>query len=615
MADRFFRDADGRTYILRDGETSPEPYSPLAEGTSALEAGVIGAGRELTRLGRGVRNLAAHALDDQATIDELAALEREESALYAPLQAASPVATALGQVTPYLATLPIGMGVGVGRAGMMGRQFLTTRPLLEQMGIGALEGAAGYQEDPRMQLAMAPLGAGAAGAGFAAGGIAGRVARRIMGAGDQATEAAGRYASRTETDLPPVAGEVDLRPQRIPGESVEDAATRQRQRGVEVQQRILDEAESQPGRAGNARMVRIADEIGYPVPVERRYDNPVLDMVAAGMQRNPITAGPYLADARAAQQYTEEALARAIGSRVPEAGLDDLAFVTAGQAQHEAYRAIAREIGDVSPVNLARQAQRVIRRAERGATAGNAGEQVARNIERLANEAREAGRRIPARRLIQERMMINRQAMAARRHGDTFASRTLSDLVDGIDRALGQGARSRGGEVLKRFREIRQRTRLMRVLEESGVTGAGGELRIQGLAARLQREYGRSRGGGPGGTGRWQTMTFGDLHPDVARALTAVRLARHFQPSLPNSGTPTGMAVQSMIDNPAYALAGMVTARPLRAATAATVGAFQGNSVTRAAAAGAANPRGTPYEAIAGANLARALGLGIGGNQ
>lgn len=83
-----------------------------AEATGPITAYRIGMGREYKKLGSGTWDLADTALEAMGS-DSAAARRKtraeewkEEDRLYAPMAEAHPVATTLGPITPYLATLP-----------------------------------------------------------------------------------------------------------------------------------------------------------------------------------------------------------------------------------------------------------------------------------------------------------------------------------------------------------------------------------------------------------------------------------------------------------------------------------------------------------------------------
>lgn len=122
--------------------TSPTVDVPVPGG---VEAGAIGAGRTLTRLGRGMQDIAQRVRGDATGMADTRARETEEAALYAPLQAERPGATLAGEVAPYLATAPLGAPAGLlGSAGLgAGMSSLEYQPTLAGRGRAAAAGAAG----------------------------------------------------------------------------------------------------------------------------------------------------------------------------------------------------------------------------------------------------------------------------------------------------------------------------------------------------------------------------------------------------------------------------------------------------------------------------------------
>lgn len=157
-----------------------------ADDVGALEAGVIAAGRTTDKVVQGVRQLYNKATGDDVTLAKMAKDETDKDALYAPLKAARPIATGIGEALPMLA-VPAG-GAG-NAAAFLGRSALA----------GALPGALSYGSLQERAKAAAIGGAG----GAIGGGIGLGAARLLKPAGagaagisDEALAAADRLGMK-----------------------------------------------------------------------------------------------------------------------------------------------------------------------------------------------------------------------------------------------------------------------------------------------------------------------------------------------------------------------------------------------------------------------------------
>lgn len=83
------------------------------------EAMLIAAGRRTDKVLQGIRQAYNWAIDDKATLEKMAQDEAEKDRLYAPLQEARPIATAIGDAAPMLA-VPVG-GAGSGALSFVAR--------------------------------------------------------------------------------------------------------------------------------------------------------------------------------------------------------------------------------------------------------------------------------------------------------------------------------------------------------------------------------------------------------------------------------------------------------------------------------------------------------------
>lgn len=175
-------------------QNQPEPIvapavePPEAEDPGALMAGVIGAGRMLDRTYKGVKQAALSVLPGQEA--ELARMKETEDAntrIYAGLQGKRPIATAVGEIAPLIAALPVA-GTMTGAAAL-----------------GALPGALEYGtgEERMIRGGLGAVG-GAVGAGV--GKLVGRAIQPIRAPVSETQTAAQEAAKRLGVDLRP--GEV-----------------------------------------------------------------------------------------------------------------------------------------------------------------------------------------------------------------------------------------------------------------------------------------------------------------------------------------------------------------------------------------------------------------------
>jgi len=170
----------GQTYVFNPNTGR---YQVAFEGP--LEAFLVGAGRSLTRLGRGARGLVMNR-----ERGAMQAAQQAEDALTLPAGEQYGLAFGAGEAAPGLATAPLGMGAALaGRMGM--RQALGLAG-----GIGAAEG--GLMLDPTGQnLDNALVGALAGVGGDLGGRVAGRLFNAITGAGQAlARSEAGTFLER-----------------------------------------------------------------------------------------------------------------------------------------------------------------------------------------------------------------------------------------------------------------------------------------------------------------------------------------------------------------------------------------------------------------------------------
>jgi hypothetical protein len=154
----------GRYYYEDEQGEFTEVPSHVVETTPGQRM-LIGAGRQFTRLGRGIADLFAPSR-------ERAQLQAEENAAYNPLSEAFPYSTGFGEALPGISTIPLGLGIGGAALGKGGQLALSTA-------LPGIEGALAFSPDEGQQLQQGIIGAGFGAAGHGLGVIAERVLRGI----------------------------------------------------------------------------------------------------------------------------------------------------------------------------------------------------------------------------------------------------------------------------------------------------------------------------------------------------------------------------------------------------------------------------------------------------
>lgn len=157
----------------------------LAKDQSFGETMLIGSGRELDKMGSGIADLwdrGMSSFGSQESIDEANQSradrkkeQKQKDDAYKYLSSESPVATTIGEIAPYLATLPAGLvGTGARTATHLAPKLglEAAKRLAAETAIGAGQGAAHYDDTA---LSGAAWGAG--------GHIAGKWLGNLMGGG------------------------------------------------------------------------------------------------------------------------------------------------------------------------------------------------------------------------------------------------------------------------------------------------------------------------------------------------------------------------------------------------------------------------------------------------
>lgn len=178
-----------------------QPTLKPADTPGVLDTLLIGAGRTFDRVGKGAQQLYHGAMGNDAALAKLKASAQEDDAAYAPLRAARPWATGIGESLPSMAIPGGGASTLLGNAGRMAAagaipgllEYGTAGERALRGGIGAAAGAAMPLVGAGIKSAWSlaePLWQGGRNA------IAGRAMNRV--AGDNAPAVAQRLANASE---------------------------------------------------------------------------------------------------------------------------------------------------------------------------------------------------------------------------------------------------------------------------------------------------------------------------------------------------------------------------------------------------------------------------------
>jgi hypothetical protein len=497
---RVVRDEQGQEWEqLPSGEWVP--YDPLASRTGALETGLVQAGAQLARFGRGAQNIYANVVGDWELADELRAEQAESDRLLGGLSDYSPIASTVGTMAPALATMPLTGGLG-------------TAALL-----GAAEGALSYRPDLREQLLLGGVtGAAFSAGGFAAGNLASRVAGKIRG-----LARAGREGSETTGNV------------QIFRESVAEAQERGRLDIAEAEDLLANE----PGRRATplrsmspAQREAAAEGQRLGWRFEAADFNEPLNQVRAAAQSNPLTSGLATANQRANFETLENTIARGIG--LPDGrGLGANAIGDAEQRLGETFQRLQDTAGDVNLSRARSLAQDIVDEGKRGI--GAQGEGIQRAEQLLAQT--EGGTTIDPGDVMlwRSELMANyRQATSPMSpRADTVAAQRLEKLIEAVDDAFERAVPAAQRNLYKKTRE---QYRLLRTIRKGAAINEAGDVNVRSLGNQLRRNFRREYG-----EGRDQA-----LEESVRDALRITRVANTFAPNIGDSGTATRLALQQM---------------------------------------------------------------------
>jgi hypothetical protein len=525
----------GEVLELRSGAWVPVGKVPAVEegkrerlSTGAVDAAMVGAGDTLTTWGRNARDLFAGLRGD--TTEQLAIADErgEAQAIRERLHGEAPVAAAVGSALPALATMPIGMGVGVGRLGVLGKDWATggVGRVLTNSVLSAAQGGLGSTSGE--------LGADALeGLGWAGGGmLGGNVVQRVK---------AGRAAiaeSRAATAAQAAAGQG------------------------------LDEA--QQGIVDGARRA------GMHVTPGQALNDPMMRQLEASASSNPVLS-PYwqqLKQENAGQ--LNKLAARAMGQEA-----DNVGPGVRAAAEH----AIGRDMEDIAhsigQVNTGPLKKRLGEIAQEESTALFPRVEVDKLVHRFEQGfaarsgavAGEAADLVPGAALMRERSRVSSQMRDAYQRGDSSLGNLYGDIVDALDDSVRDsarrtlGSRAEGSAVAARYDEARSRWSVLRALERGGST-IDGQVK-PGMLANIMGKSDKTGFWGRADEAGQTLQRRGTVNPGedkVGELYDGLRFASSQlgKDIVGDSGTATRLAVSQMFEGGVLPAAGRVAAAAAR---------------------------------------------------
>ena len=426
---------------------NPVDYrAQAAQGMGSLEAGAVAAGAELARLGRGAQRMAGKVLGDDAMVAESRAADAERAAAMAPVEAAHPMATTVGNMLP-------GMAVpgGAGKT-LLGRA------------LGAATSGIGYES-------------------VASGGDIELGDAAKIGVLSAAGSAAGDLVGRGLAGHSPT--------------------------------RVLDRAGPE-----HRRMVAEADQFGWATTPAERMDARNLRKIEAGWERNPYIGRAFDELRQGNQDKANRVALDAIGAgsrieKLTDDVLDEAHTRIGGELRRVAAgTTVPLDQGVLNGLaNLAADVKTTI--------ASTNGDEINRMVDKFLDRMGKSGAMDVDEYLKQASDLATkaRDAYRAGKSDVSVAAYRMRELLDdAFERASGD---------LPELKAARGQWRVLKELEAPGVVRQG-DLSAPTLYNKLKRlQGGRVRG---------------DRDLDEV-----ARLGHYFGQQVPNSGTPTGMAGQAML--------------------------------------------------------------------
>jgi len=534
---RVFREVPGGWQEL----TGDERGGALAGANlGAGEAFAVGAGRELTRLGRGAKKLFAGIMGDDATRARLQDAERQESAIMSGTKEAAgtgaSAAMFAGEIAPSLAMLPLGLGIG-------GARLAGGRALAEQTALGGALGGLGYSGD---QGVDAMAGAMLSAAGMGVGTLAGKVANVIGNRGIAARAAIMDQAAAAR--IPPAAGA------EVGAEGLEALQLGQAARpGAEAVMQAGRPVGAIPGaaseNAARSGIIQRAEGLGLKFTDAQKSGDTVALQLEDGFRANPWTSGKFARQMEDNAKVLNRKAAESIGERADNLAPEviDRAHARIGSVFEEASAAIGTISGESRALQKASgELDRIIDDSLNG---GVLVQEAAAIAERL--KGRWSGGQVTGAIIQGERRKLTNAIQKASREGDGNMVEALSQITRVVDDVIADSLprKGAGGVILAQLKDARHEFRNLAVLQNANAISPTGNVlpgrAFEGFRKNFPLEMKRGRSGTdygasvPGGAGM-QLM-------DMVRAAHGIPNVVGAQGGSP---TATRMSIQGLLTNP-----------------------------------------------------------------
>lgn len=531
--------ATGRVYEQDEAGEWVQVYGPPVSGAEAL---LIGTGRELTTLGRGIADLAGGP--DPRERQARAA----EEALYREVEMGHPIATGIGRALPGLAMAPLGAGTPFGLAA-----------IAEQAGLSALYGFAG-EGDLSERLMRAGVGAAAAGAGTYVGHKVSQYAGAFrQGLADAATR---RAAGQTAAGTFDVDGTL-----RLAGTGEVAAAGPE---ALAERAKVLGELYEAEGRATpiltapgaeRARLMQRGRDMGMGFTFGDTAADPAvrqaLKLREAALESDPLLS-PLITPLRVRNREIANATAlKALGVEGPEAALrveGALAPQTLGAAADRIGGAF-KEIGDELSERVSYETGEIFRLEADSELLEDLVSSFSTLREGLpVLGKREAPKLIGDLRALLEggitgpQMVLYRSQLAALleqysdQRGGALMAQSLRGTLEAFDSWV---ERNVPEDIAERWIAARSQYRVLQTLQRPGVISAQADINPRALANALRQTYPFEymRGGDIRGTA--------NLLPAVRDLFDVARIGATFGDVVGNSGTATRAGGMTALTTPA----------------------------------------------------------------
>ena len=610
MARQIVENDRGQQLELVDGRWIP--YYGAAEGVGVGEAIAIGTGRELTRAGRGLANIAAalpEALGSSGAAAyrrRLAEREADEAARYGELSRERPYASTVGELLPNLATLPLGLTNAAART--------VGSVALEQGLIGAVTGAAGYQQGGLGDQALGGVLGGVLGAGGALAGDAfGRVVAARQAARARADELL-QVALRAQQAPAPGGGSISgTIASQVQAPAVAEQAARAGSIAGQAAEAVAPGGQAAAAQAGQARqafgtatrtpqadpllegdrLLARADELGLNLTAGQVLDNPSLRQLEASISSFPLTSMAEQLRKAGNRRQVNRIFGKALGL---EGRTDQITEGALGQVFNNVDREfgeVASQIGQLAPDRRFLHALDAIE--QRNVLDPVRTEKLVPILANIRDLFEHAGGSISGEAALSWRSSFNQAMRAAAQNGEPQLAQRLMELTGEFDDLI---VRQAGEGLGERYAKARAQYRLADALAQPGVIKAGDVMAGRAHNALLRRYPAELARGNQYGR---------ELAPELEDAFDALRITSRYGDIVGDSGTATRMSLQTLLSDPQGSITSQLIAQAAQTAIGRAGGALA--SPAGQAAAGALVQGVGGRTAVPGGILGRLAGV------